>query len=180
MFNIYCATNKKNGKKYIGYTNNFHRRKIQHKSSAKCGSLYVFHKAIRKYGWDNFDWEILFQSENYQITIDKEVELIEKNETKIKGYNLTLGGEGQKERNVSLETRNKMSQNHANMKKENNPFWKNKHTLESKKMMSESLKGKSSPLKGKKLSKEHRDKLSFALKGNNNRIKNMVKINVSK
>lgn len=60
MYYIYKATNKINGKIYIGQTVDFKRRKAEHLSSkkgvhAKC----VFHKAIQKYGKENFIWEII-------------------------------------------------------------------------------------------------------------------------
>lgn len=58
---IYCYTNKINNKKYVGQTNNPERRQREHKSNAfneksvNYGS--VFHKALRKYGWENFNYE---------------------------------------------------------------------------------------------------------------------------
>lgn len=60
MYYIYKATNKINNKVYIGQTLDFKRRKAEHESSkngihAKC----VFHRAIQKYGKENFDWEII-------------------------------------------------------------------------------------------------------------------------
>lgn len=61
---IYCYTNLINGKKYIGQTINDPRiRKNQHKSnhlnikSPEYDSL--IHKAFRKYGYENFKYEIL-------------------------------------------------------------------------------------------------------------------------
>lgn len=60
MYYIYKATNKVNGKVYIGQTIDFKRRKAEHLSlkngiHAKC----VFHRAIQKYGKENFEWEII-------------------------------------------------------------------------------------------------------------------------
>jgi hypothetical protein len=56
---IYRATNKTNNKVYIGFDSKWPRRKIAHKTKTKTGSNLYFHNAIRKYGWDNFDWEVL-------------------------------------------------------------------------------------------------------------------------
>jgi len=60
---IYQATNKINGMKYIGATTlSLEERKSRHLSasrSKKDKPLRYFHAAIRKYGWENFSWEIL-------------------------------------------------------------------------------------------------------------------------
>ena len=55
---IYKATNLVNQKIYIGQTNNFEKRKKRHWYVAKT-SPTAFHKALVKYGFDNFKWEIL-------------------------------------------------------------------------------------------------------------------------
>lgn len=55
---IYRATNKITQESYIGQTSNFRNRKWQHErcyEKEKC----KFHDAIKKYGTDNFEWEIL-------------------------------------------------------------------------------------------------------------------------
>lgn len=71
MYYIYKATNKINGKIYIGQTVDFERRYKEHISSkhgkhAKCG---FFHKAINEYGKENFDWEIIDTCENEEDAI---------------------------------------------------------------------------------------------------------------
>ena len=95
LFSIYKATNKINGKIYIGYTNNYSKRKRDHKYEAVNNNYkYNFHHAIRKYGWNNFDWEVICQS------LDGEYLLKEMEPYFIKyydsfgknGYNMTLGG----------------------------------------------------------------------------------------
>lgn len=54
---VYKITNKINQKVYIGQTNNYKVRKIQHESGySKSSSI---DKAIQKYGKQNFEWEIL-------------------------------------------------------------------------------------------------------------------------
>lgn len=60
MYYIYKATNTINNKVYIGQTVDFERRKREH-LSAKNGvhARCVFHKAIQKYGKENFEWEII-------------------------------------------------------------------------------------------------------------------------
>ena len=57
---VYCHTNKINNKKYIGQT----CRSLEIRSG-KNGHQYhactYFGNAIQKYGWDNFEHEILFE-----------------------------------------------------------------------------------------------------------------------
>lgn len=88
---IYRITNKVNGKSYIGqtrYTLEFRWRQHQHKSD----NTY-FHNAIRKYGKDNFTIEILEEC-NISDLDSKEIFYIAKYDTFNNGYNLTIGGSG--------------------------------------------------------------------------------------
>ena len=65
MIGIYKYTNRINGKSYIGQSVDIDSRKCSHKTSAfnqNCGDYSSqFHCAIRKYGIDNFDFEILVE-----------------------------------------------------------------------------------------------------------------------
>lgn len=99
IYTIYKATNKVNGKSYIGYDSNYPKRKSDHKNIFATGNE-VFYRALRKYGWDNFDWEILYQSKESLHTknIMENFFIVEYN-THIhfensQGYNMTLGGDG--------------------------------------------------------------------------------------
>ena len=56
---VYCATFP-NDKKYVGITRRKLRYRIrEHKKHSDDGSNTLFHKAIRKYGFDNVCWNIL-------------------------------------------------------------------------------------------------------------------------
>lgn len=106
---IYCYTNKQNGKKYVGQTNNIKRRYKQHKddsftnySDARYNQ--AIHCAIRKYGLDNFDFEILEVLENKTSEEVNEREtywIREKNSLAPNGYNLKATGEANRGRNSS-------------------------------------------------------------------------------
>lgn len=86
---IYKATNKINGKAYIGYTKTTLSKRIQnHKSDAKRKS-FPFQNAILKYGIDGFNWEILKED----ASIQDEVHFIQQYQTIKNGYNISLGGE---------------------------------------------------------------------------------------
>lgn len=53
----------------------------------------VFHSAIKKYGFENFTYEILFRSDNIDELNKKEIELISEYDTIVpKGYNVDKGG----------------------------------------------------------------------------------------
>jgi len=89
---VYIATNKINGKCYIGQTiQTLDKRKTSHKSSAYNNSNYVFHSAIRKHGWNNFKWEVIKECGD-KSQLDKiEFNCIkEYNTLKPNGYNMTL------------------------------------------------------------------------------------------
>ena len=60
---IYCFENKINGHKYIGQTNDLKVRYNAHKSQAYNSNSKdydcLFHKKIREYGLENFDFYVL-------------------------------------------------------------------------------------------------------------------------
>lgn len=113
---IYSATNMVNGKRYIGKTlKTLAKRKTQHLSAARRGTdNYLFHKAITKYGEENFHWEIYFEASDPTVLANLERRVIEYFGCQAPdgwGYNLTSGGEGVAGRTftVSPETRAKIS-----------------------------------------------------------------------
>lgn len=88
---IYKITNKVNGKSYIGqtrYTIEFRWKQHQHKKD----NTY-FHNAIHKYGIDNFSIEILEECDIKDLN-SREIFYIAKYDTFKNGYNLTIGGDG--------------------------------------------------------------------------------------
>lgn len=105
MIGIYKYQNKINGKIYIGQSVNIQARQYGHKSSAfnpKANDYESqFHQAIRKYGWDNFDFEIIaeLKPEEYtKETLNKlEIFFIKYYDSYHNGYNATEGGDGKKE-----------------------------------------------------------------------------------
>jgi group I intron endonuclease len=161
MAYIYCATNRVNGKRYVGFTTNLRKRKNTHKSAATCGSPYVFHKAIRKYGFEQFDFGILFEHVDAKYVLNQVepflIALIRPE------YNVTKGGEGVLKDRLSEEHRQKLRDNHADMSGENNPFYGKTHSIESRRRMSAAQKGNSKN-KGRVFSDETRQKMSEAAK----------------
>lgn len=90
---IYMATNTVNGMSYIGFTDDFDRRKNEHLRKSK-NQLYDFHKALSEFGVDVFEWEILEEGIDRKNINHKEIEYIYLHGTYNNGYNMTVGGEG--------------------------------------------------------------------------------------
>jgi group I intron endonuclease len=93
---IYKITNLKNGKIYIGKTaREFLVRMDEHKRGMK-KTKYPLYCAMRKYGWENFMFEILEETDNEETLNQLEVKYVAQFNSLITqyGYNLTLGGEG--------------------------------------------------------------------------------------
>lgn len=90
---IYKATNKVNGKLYIGQTVNYHARVQQHlRCSPKEDCL--FHRAIEEFGKDNFEWEVIDKCNSSQKALQLERFYISLYNTYRDGYNENKGGVG--------------------------------------------------------------------------------------
>jgi hypothetical protein len=98
---IYHVVNRKNGKGYVGQHKSaltVEFRWNTHLRSARRGSRYPFHCALRKYGYEKgFTWELVWCGPISKLNA-KEVYYIKKRHTFIdgpagfRGYNLTTGG----------------------------------------------------------------------------------------
>jgi group I intron endonuclease len=90
---VYKVTNNLNGKVYIGYTTRtLKQRWAEHSAPSRVTT--VLHKAIKKYGKENFSIEEVFVSSCIKTILDKEKELISQyNSFNSGGYNATFGGE---------------------------------------------------------------------------------------
>jgi group I intron endonuclease len=102
---IYKATNSLNGMSYIGFAIDLSKRMAEHQKKAQSDDRQYFHNAIRKYGWDTFQWEVILD----EATLDDEVRLIEEHGTYTHGYNLTKGGEGKLGYMTSDTTKDKLA-----------------------------------------------------------------------
>lgn len=181
---IYCVTCLPTGKLYFGQTvTPIGDRWVRHLSSSKKGSNHKFHRAIRKYGAENFIVEeVLTVSAPTKEILKKkldyvEMRLIKRFNTKIDGYNSTDGGdkgtvglkmseeakkkisEAKRRENLSAEQRKKLSESKIG---EKNPFYHRTHSEDSRKRISENKRGENHHFFGKKFTDEHRKKLSEA------------------
>ena len=136
---IYQITNKLNGKRYIGQ-----HRYTDESNIMGCyfGSGVIISKAVRKYGKENFEREVLYKRiRSVETANAMEIWAIEKYKPE---YNIAKGGLG----------------------------FNFKHTEETKKKISESLKGRKGYFLGKHFSEEHKRKISESNKGRASPMKN--------
>ena len=138
---VYKITNKINNKNYIGYTSrkDVKERIREHFSPSVYNNNHKpLYLSIKKYGKENFDYKILFESDDEEETLEKEKHFIKQ----MGDYNMHPGGNvppNQKNKtwNLTEETKQKMRKPKAPRTKE--------HTYN----LSRSLKGKEPWNKGK-------------------------------
>lgn len=104
---IYRISNKVNGKVYIGLTTQgLNRRKSEHIHRANRGERdHKLYLAIRKYGIENFVFEVICQTTDKTLLPILERIFIAKYNSFNRGYNMTKGGDS-----VSEETGKKISE----------------------------------------------------------------------
>jgi group I intron endonuclease len=94
---IYKATNKINGKVYIGKTENtLTARWKEHLRAVHKGSRLYFHRAIRKHGAEAFETNTLHEAKSFdELNAMETFFIILYQSHKLEyGYNMTLGGDG--------------------------------------------------------------------------------------
>lgn len=172
---IYKVTNKKNNKCYIGKTfQNISKRTSQHYYNSKETSRKsYFHNALKKYGKNNFEWEIIdIGNDEEELSVLERFWIWKYNSYGKDGYNLTKGGEGNYGVKHSEETKQRMSISKMGNK---NPLYGKHHSVETKKILSEKkngvydgeknpmygTKGELSPNYGKKHKLNSRKKMSL-------------------
>lgn len=174
---IYKIKNKINKKCYIGQTSRgFKVRVSEHLRSARSGNRNsAIHKALRKYGEANFEFTIVVDNVPEDLLDGLEINVIAAEQAYGKyGYNLGEGGNTNRNRIVSTETRHKLSKAKLgkkmnltdeeravlseNMKGTNNPMYGKTHTEETKRMIS-------ALNKGRRASESTKKKLSDSCKG---------------
>jgi len=90
---IYRVVNNINNKVYIGKSKDYNHRWLEHKNNAVRGKQHPLYDAIRKYGINNFTFEVLFETTE-DLVDDQEKSLIEVLSKYPIGYNLAEGGTG--------------------------------------------------------------------------------------
>ena len=148
---IYKITNKVNGKIYIGQTiRDPYSRFNEH---LRDSSDDYFHSAIRKYGKENFSFDIIDEASSIEELNDKETYWIRYYNSCVdfencNGYNCSLGGED-----------NPMFNEHS--KERHDAIMRSETT---RKKISDTMKAKIA--NGEMFTPEHRRNLSEAMRGN--------------
>jgi len=192
---VYISAKIDNRKSYIGQTiKDLGHRMRAHKTKANRGEGNHFHNAIRKYGWDNFEWRIVYENVPIEQLNNMERWTIANYDTYKNGYNSTEGGEDNPMNNPetrkkhnsitqSDEFRTKMAkinsgENNPNFGKhpsqeilnkmsgENHHMYGKHHSDEHNQMMREKMSGKNHPNYGKITPEKTKLKISIAIAKN--------------
>lgn len=169
---IYKLTSKTSGKCYIGQckTKNLNERMNEHKEETSKMNIH-FGRALRKYGWEDFDLTILEENINYENIDEREIYWIKYYDSFNKGYNSTIGGKGgntyakktAKEieiigKKISKAISGSKNGNKGQYVGELNSMYGKHHSIETKMAISKKLKGR-------KLTEEDKLKKSLAQRG---------------
>ena len=94
---IYKITNIINNKCYIGQSRNIHNRWHDHKTVNSKDKEYEYplYRAFRKYGLNNFTFEIIEFVDDVSLLNEREIYWIKYYDSYYNGYNLTSGGNNQ-------------------------------------------------------------------------------------
>ena len=186
---IYIITNQLNNKKYVGQTSkvNPQLRYNQHKYCASHpetgnGNISYLHRAMAKYGIENFSFEIIEEVDN-SLLDEKECYWIKALNTLMpNGYNMTEGGEGTKgfsriqteeEKEIKRQAMKNFYKNHPEekekLKERTTELWKNEkyrqkvtegvHRFYQDEANRNKFKGENNPMYGKKHTQESLEKM---------------------
>ena len=116
---IYSALCKVTNKRYIGQTvRNVSERWKEHISDSKNPKTSL-HRAIAKYGANMFVVRVIEEDIDVTNLDEREKHWINEFDTFNNGYNLTEGGQGVGQRELSEESRDKIRQTHFGIPKSN-------------------------------------------------------------
>ena len=90
---IYLIQNKINKKCYVGQSIHIERRFNEHKNSIQSKKNTVLIKALRKYGWENFQCSIIEETIEEQLNDREQYWIKYYNSLAPNGYNVQIGGE---------------------------------------------------------------------------------------
>lgn len=159
---IYVFRNKLNGKCYVGQSVEPEKRYNAHINAAKHGSKYHFHRALRKYGIENFDYFLVYGNhlpiENIRnILNEQERKWVKFFDSYNNGYNMTPGGDGSGKsgtkgmlgKNHNDETKEKIRQHSLLQMQDPEQIRKIRESLTGRKQNPNTVAKRAKSLKGK-------------------------------
>lgn len=195
---VYRATNRINGKVYIGQTvGGLNRRMSKHIGLASLGNGFYLHKAMRKYGAENFEWEVIRICDSIESLNAYEQYYILYYDSMTSGYNQQSGG---KNCRASKETKEKMSkarlgkpmpEKTKNLLSKNSPkYWLGKKlSIETRQKMSKVRSGKklkvhrfgeAASFYGKKHTEESKEKMRIGHLGKKASAETKIKMSIAR
>ena len=156
IWKLYLHTSP-NGKKYYGITSKNNPSERWGNNGDNYKRHPYFYNAIKKYGWDNFKHEIIFDNltENEAKLLEQLYITLYSTNVKENGYNMTLGGEGASGNNYHTK---EFKQRLSERMKTNNPAYN---------MTDEWRQHIGDSQRGKKRSDEFKQQRSEKMKQNN-------------
>lgn len=137
MIGVYKFTNKYNRKVYVGQSVRIEKRRKEHIKAALCGEDTLFYRALRKYGPEGFDFDILIEcpKENLNYWEKFYIRYYCSNNRDF-GYNRTNGGDGVLGLKWSEESKNNRRQISLDYYQTHDaPFKDKHHSDDSKKLI---------------------------------------------
>lgn len=173
MFTVYCHINKINGKRYVGITSREVKKRWLNGKGYQ--GNYHFNNAIKKYGWDNFEHQIIAENLTKEDAEKIEIKLIKEwnlQDAKL-GYNLADGGNV-----INDETKKKISKTLQGHKVSNETKQKISMALKNRTVNPKVIDSLVAYRKGRLLSEEHKRKISESEKGKmvNNQTREKLRI----
>lgn len=183
LYSVYIIKCLINNKTYIGITTLSppEKRWEQHKFKSQFGRCGLLSRAIKKYGPENFKFSVIDQTDSIEHLKELEKKYILEynsycNSDSSNGYNMTLGGDGVWGLKMTDESKTKMRESKIKLlsdailgpefiKKLQFARSKFSHSEESRKKISQALKGRAVRGRGWKMSEEQKIAISDSLKG---------------
>ena len=183
IIGVYKISNIKDGRYYIGHSQNIEKRFKTHKYNLKRGKhINMFlQNSYNKYGLDSFTFEIIHKFDNVEKSKEKELEYLQNLEIRKELFNLNYNNDGgdmlshhpnkkeiikkgieTKKKNIELMTEEQRKKSYSKFGEKNGMFGKT-HTKEAREIISNKNKGNTYRL-GYKCSEEICKKISVIAK----------------
>ena len=161
---IYKIVNQLDNKVYIGQTVNPNRRWRDHQCLTRGKQEQYIHRAMNKYGIENFLFEIIAACKTTSDANIIEMEIIKQYNSRDKnyGYNVAPGGESPWNRGLAPEYQPMFGKHHSPESKLKSSISNTGKIKPHSKVWSDQMKGHKHGMTGKNHSEETKEKMSIA------------------